>query len=122
MDLYRYQNLKGANRPLYEDMRKYGINSFSFEIIESCQADEANKREEFWIEEISKHNSIYNKEKRAKRKNQNTSTKRKIAMAQTGNKNHMYGKKGVLCKNSKRVIDITTGQIFNSMRECALAE
>lgn len=34
----------------------------------------------------------------------------------------MYGKKGVLCKNSKRVIDITTGQIFNSMRECAIAE
>jgi hypothetical protein len=47
------------------------------------------------------------------------STKRKISEAQLGEKNHMYGKKGSLNTTSKRVIDLTTGIIYESASQCA---
>jgi len=31
-------------------MRKYGIENFSFEIIEECKKDELNKKEEYYIQ------------------------------------------------------------------------
>ena len=41
-------------------------------------------------------------------------TKRKISEAQLGEKNHMYGKRGELNATSKKVIELTTGKIYNS--------
>ncbi|MDR2821608.1 MAG: GIY-YIG nuclease family protein [Mycoplasmataceae bacterium] len=35
--------------PLYKDMRKYGINCFSLEIIELCSIKLLPKREIYWI-------------------------------------------------------------------------
>ena len=43
-------------KPLYKDMRKYGIENFSFEIIEECDREKLNEREIYWIE---KYNSYY---------------------------------------------------------------
>lgn len=34
---------------LYRSMRKYGIENFSFEVIEECSLSSLNVREEFWI-------------------------------------------------------------------------
>jgi len=31
-------------------MRKYGVENFSFEIIEKCSKEELNDREVYWIE------------------------------------------------------------------------
>ena len=46
-------------------------------------------------------------------------TKRKIGIAVTGNKNGMYGKVGELCSTSKKIIDTSTNQIFESIKSAA---
>lgn len=38
-------------RPLYRAMRKYGIENFSFSIIEHCPDGKLNEREQYWISE-----------------------------------------------------------------------
>ena len=53
------------NRPtyfysLYSDMRKYGIENFSFEIIEECKKDELNKKEEYYIQQYNSFQNGYN--------------------------------------------------------------
>lgn len=40
---------KEKNYPLYNAMRKYGIENFSFEIIEECSISELANREDYWI-------------------------------------------------------------------------
>lgn len=41
---------------LYRAMRKYGIDNFSFEVIEECDIDQLNDKEIFWIEYYNTHN------------------------------------------------------------------
>lgn len=48
------------NSPLHRAMRKYGIENFSFEVIEECKASELNEREIFWISYYDAQNSGYN--------------------------------------------------------------
>ena len=43
------ENDKGYNYPLYQAIRKYGIDNFSFEIIEECDVNELNNKEHYWI-------------------------------------------------------------------------
>lgn len=50
-------NSKDYNIPLYQDMRKYGLQNFIFEIIEECDSKELNDREQYWIEY---YDSFYN--------------------------------------------------------------
>lgn len=50
-------NSNEYNRHLYRSMRKYGIENFSFEIIEECNVDELNEKERYWIEY---YNSFFN--------------------------------------------------------------
>lgn len=45
-------NDKGYNYPLYRAIRKYGLDSFSFEILEECPQDLLNEREIVWIAQI----------------------------------------------------------------------
>lgn len=40
---------KSYNYPLYKAIRKYGLDNFTFEIIELCNQAELNEREIFWI-------------------------------------------------------------------------
>lgn len=44
------------NYPLYKAIRKYGLENFSFEIIEECLVKELNEKERFWI---SFYNSFF---------------------------------------------------------------
>ena len=37
------------NYPLSRAFRKYGIDNFSFEIIEECEIEKLNEREQYWI-------------------------------------------------------------------------
>ena len=52
----------GANMPLYCAFRKYGIESFTFEIIDTANsADELNEKEIYWISHFnSMHPNGYN--------------------------------------------------------------
>lgn len=43
--------------PIYRAMRKYGIDNFSFEIIEECLREELNEKERFYVE---KYNAFFN--------------------------------------------------------------
>ena len=45
------------NYPLYQAFRKYGIENFTFQIIEQCSINTLNQREQYWIDY---YNSEYN--------------------------------------------------------------
>lgn len=51
------KNSEGYNYPLSRAFRKYGIENFSFEIIEECPVLQLNEREKYWIQY---YNSFYN--------------------------------------------------------------
>lgn len=42
-------NDKSYEYPLYRAIRKYGIDNFSFELLEECEVYELNEKERFWI-------------------------------------------------------------------------
>lgn len=44
-----YESNSCYEYPLYRAIRKYGLENFSFEIIEECLPSELNEREKYWI-------------------------------------------------------------------------
>lgn len=42
-------NSNDYEKPLYRSIRKYGLDNFSFEVLEECNKQELNDREIFWI-------------------------------------------------------------------------
>jgi group I intron endonuclease len=44
---------KGKPHPLYNSMRKYGINNFVFEKIEECNSEDLNARESYFINKFN---------------------------------------------------------------------
>lgn len=55
-----YKKERNKNRPLYLAMNKYGIEKFSFEIIEEVSLDIVNNREIYWIEYYRSFRDGYN--------------------------------------------------------------
>lgn len=51
--------------PLYRDMRYYGLDKFSFEVIEECSPFLLDEREDYWIryyaEKVHCYNRLYPK-------------------------------------------------------------
>lgn len=47
-----YANHKNANLPFPNALRKYGVDGFSWEILEECERDEAGEREIYWIDKL----------------------------------------------------------------------
>jgi group I intron endonuclease len=47
------ENDKAYEYPLYRAIRKYGLENFSFEMLEECQIDELNEKEIFWINTLN---------------------------------------------------------------------
>lgn len=100
-------------------MSKYGFDHFFFTIlVDNIKTKkELDKKER---EYIQKYQSLisqngYNIELGGNSIGKHSEeTKRKISEAQLGEKNHMYGKKGKLNPTSKRVIELTTGKIYDS--------
>ena len=48
------------NYPLYRAFRKYGIDNFSFEIIEECEPNLLNEKEVYWINFYNTYSNGYN--------------------------------------------------------------
>lgn len=46
---YEKQHLYSYKYPIYRAFRKYGIDNFTFEILEECLADDLNEKEKYWI-------------------------------------------------------------------------
>jgi len=55
------KNIKSYNYTIHKAMRKYGIENFSFEVIEETK--KTYEREKFWIEQYDSFNTGYNETK-----------------------------------------------------------
>ena len=51
---------KSNNQILYRAIRKYGLENFSFEILEECKAEQLNEKENYWIKYFNSQNEGYN--------------------------------------------------------------
>lgn len=51
---------KLRNRPLYKDMRKYGVENFSVSLLEECNDDVRFDREIYWVEKLGTYRNGYN--------------------------------------------------------------
>lgn len=47
-------------KPLYRAFRKYGLENFSFEILEECEKEKLCEREMYWIEKREAYKKGYN--------------------------------------------------------------
>lgn len=58
----RYKSVtdKEYDKVLYKAFRKYGIENFSFEILEECKPEELKEKEIYWIEYYDTYNHGYN--------------------------------------------------------------
>lgn len=55
------QQCEEYNRPLYASIRKYGLNNFTFEVLEECiDNNDLNEREQYWINYYDTFNAGYN--------------------------------------------------------------
>lgn len=55
------RSLKDKKYALYSDMRAYGLDVFTFSVIEECRAIELDEREMFWIKDYQRNGyKLYN--------------------------------------------------------------
>ena len=48
------------NKKLYQAFLNFGLNNFSFEVIEECETSELNEREQYWISYYNTYPNQYN--------------------------------------------------------------
>ena len=46
-------NYRGVRTPFHAAMRKYGIENFTFEVLEECDQEQLNEKEKYWIKELN---------------------------------------------------------------------
>ncbi len=49
--------------PLYKAIRFYGLENFSFEVLEECQPEKLNEKEIYWIEVFKSYDNGYNQDR-----------------------------------------------------------
>lgn len=59
-DAYNNSTLKEYQYPIYRAIRKYGIENFSFEVLEECLREELNEKEKFYVEKYDAFFNGYN--------------------------------------------------------------
>lgn len=112
-------------RPIISAMRKYGIENFTFEIVENDILTKKllDEKERYYINEVYKSLTTqggYNVELGGNGIGKHSEeTKRKISEVQYGELNHMFGKTGAANITSKKVIELTTGKVYESASEGA---
>ena len=57
---YDKKSDKEYNKVLYKAFRKYGIENFTFEIIEECALEQLREREKYWIAYYDSYHNVYN--------------------------------------------------------------
>lgn len=72
---------EGSEGRLYWAIRKYGKENFLFEVIEECEDDITNQREEFWISHFDSFENGYNSTTGGDHYTLSEEAKRKIGLA-----------------------------------------
>lgn len=119
------KNSTHKDKPLYEDIRKFGLENFKFEIIEEVDdIDLIDAREIYWIDFYKSCVDFggYNLDKGGKNGLKSNETKQKMSKSQSGENNPSYGKTGGKSQNAISVINITKNIIYPSMVDCAISE
>lgn len=103
-------------RAIIKAMRKYGFENFEFEVIEDninnqCELDELEK---YYIKKYDSVRNGYNYTSGGGGGIHSEETRDKISKSQMGELNHMWGKCGKLNSTSKRILEITTGNYYDS--------
>lgn len=119
--------------PIYKALRKYGIDSFNFEILEECKKENLLKREIYYYDNLdSCYNVIKPMTGTFYAKNHSEETKAKIkknnARYWSGKKLPQYMIENIICGNktkrkSVRMLDKKTGKelmIFESIKDALL--
>ena len=57
---HKSYKLKNSDYPLYQAFRKYGVENFSFEVIEECSIAALDEREIYWIDYFDSYYHGYN--------------------------------------------------------------
>lgn len=67
LDRWRHHKTRAFNKSdtsynssLYKAFRKYGLENFSFQIVEECDRNSLNEREKFWIKYYDAYDNGYN--------------------------------------------------------------
>lgn len=55
-----HKNSKDYSKPLYEDIRRLGIDSFEISLLEECRPEELNAKEIAWIDKLNSATNGYN--------------------------------------------------------------
>ena len=53
-------NHNRLNNTIYQAIRKYGIDNFTFSVLEECQKEQLNEQERYWITYYNTYNNGYN--------------------------------------------------------------
>lgn len=46
-------NYRGVQTPIHKAIRKYGVENFTFEVVEICEKEQLNEREIYWIKQLN---------------------------------------------------------------------
>lgn len=80
-------NTKNRRSAIYAAMQKYGIDAFSWQVIEQCDADSLEDRERHWIVVFDTFNNGYNLTAGGEyNKEFSAETRKRMSEAQTGKK------------------------------------
>ena len=98
---YQHKQTKKTNKHLFNSISKYGLNAFTFEIIELCETCDLNEREKYWIQFYHSTSPLgYNLTDggdggntfQYRSSEEMSITKNKISEATRGEKNGFYGR------------------------------
>lgn len=111
---------RGGCRLFKRALAKYGIDSFDWKVIDTASSrEELNIKESFWISFFNTTDTScgYNLKGGGYEPFLTDDVKKSIGDSQKGSLNHMYGKYDDKNPNSKRVLVVSTKEIFNSVSE-----
>jgi len=53
-----YEQTRTPNKPLYLAFKKYGMENFSFDVLEECPVEQLNEKEKYWIAKLDTTNEL----------------------------------------------------------------
>lgn len=109
---------KYLHHPMYIDMDTYGVDKYWCEVLETIDdKEEATQREKYWTNRFN--SNIPNGYNDKTGDNHSDRIKNKLSQQKIGERNPMFGLKGAECCNSKRVVCVETGMVFDCMADAA---